>query len=136
MSKFSFRQRIARFMYGRYGMDQLYNFTLIACLVLLVINIFVRSYIISLVEYALLIWALWRTFSKNIVKRRIENQKYLQIQGKVVKFFDLIRCRFRDRKTHVYRKCPGCKNNLRLPRKKGTHTVNCPCCHKSFDVTI
>ncbi|MFR2916862.1 MAG: hypothetical protein ACLTKQ_08005 [Acutalibacteraceae bacterium] len=40
------------------------------------------------------------------------------------------------RKTHVFKKCPGCKAVLRLPRKKGKHTVNCPHCHKNFTVHV
>lgn len=44
--------------------------------------------------------------------------------------------RIRDRKTHVYRACPVCKNFLRLPRISGEHGVNCPACHGHFTVKI
>lgn len=44
--------------------------------------------------------------------------------------------RIRDRKTHVYRTCPVCKNFLRLPRVSGEHGVNCPACHGHFTVKI
>ena len=44
--------------------------------------------------------------------------------------------RIRDRKTHVYRRCPVCKNVLRLPREVGDHGVNCPVCHGHFSVKI
>ncbi len=136
MGKIPLRQRVAQFMWGRNGPDALYNFSLIVCIVLVVINIFVGSIIISVLEYALFIWTIWRCFSRNAVKRRAENMRFLKIKGKVTKWFDLIKCRFRDRKTHVYRKCPHCKNNLRLPKKKGDHTVKCPVCRGSFDVHI
>lgn len=44
--------------------------------------------------------------------------------------------RIRDRKTHVYRTCPVCKNVLRLPRVMGEHGVNCPACRGHFTVKI
>lgn len=39
-------------------------------------------------------------------------------------------------KDHVYRICPSCKANIRLPKKKGTHTVRCPRCGVLFEVKI
>ena len=65
-----------------------------------------------------------------------ENEKFIQIMDKPKRFFNLQKCKHRDRKTHVYRKCPSCKNNLRLPKEKGKHTVACPCCKHRFDVKI
>ena len=34
----------------------------------------------------------------------------------------------------MYKKCPKCKQKIRLPLKKGKHTVKCPNCGNSFDV--
>lgn len=39
-------------------------------------------------------------------------------------------------KDHVYRTCPECKANIRLPKKKGAHSVRCPRCSTLFDVKI
>ncbi len=39
-------------------------------------------------------------------------------------------------KYHVYRICPGCKANIRLPKEKGQHSVRCPGCGTLFDVKI
>ena len=43
-------------------------------------------------------------------------------------FFVLRKNKFRDRKTHVYRKCPHCKAQIRLPKVKGEHKCACPKC--------
>ena len=43
-------------------------------------------------------------------------------------------CRIRDRKTHVFRRCPVCKKLLRLPRTEGEHGVNCPSCRAHFSL--
>ena len=37
---------------------------------------------------------------------------------------------------HCFRICPECMVNLRLPKKKGKHTVVCPRCKHRFEVKI
>ena len=49
------KEKIQRFMYGRYGMDQLNKFLMGVCLVLLVISIFVRFPLMNILVFALLI---------------------------------------------------------------------------------
>ena len=134
--KIPFTQRIVDFMYGRNGFDQLGRFVLILYLVFAVVNIFLNSIIIMAVETLLMIYSVFRFMSKNIYKRRSENEKYCRFENKITGFFKLQRNKWRDRKTHVYRKCPHCKKTLRLPRRKGEHTVNCPVCHNRFDIKI
>lgn len=132
----SFRERVATFMAGRYGADRLYYFLLAICFILIVINLFTNSIIISIIESLLFIYAVYRVMSRNIYKRQQENERFVKIADKPKKFINLQKCKKRDRKTHVYKKCPSCKNNLRLPKQKGEHTVVCPCCKNRFDVKI
>lgn len=131
-----FRMKLAQFMYGRYGVDRLYHVLMWTAIILMLVNLFVGSLILSIVELVVLFWAIFRFFSRNIYRRQRENQALLRVMGKIGGFFKLWKARFRDRKTHVFRKCPTCHNRLRLPRVKGSHTVNCPCCHNRFDVKI
>ncbi len=131
-----FRERVAAFMAGRYGTDRLYYFLLAICFILIVINLFISSLAVSIIECALFAYTIFRVMSKNIYKRQQENEKFVKLIEKPKKFFNLQKCKVRDRKTHVYKKCPSCKNNLRLPKKKGKHTVVCPCCKYRFDVRI
>ncbi len=129
-----FRERLARFMYGRYGADQLGRALLWVYLAVVIAAIFFRPlYFLAL---ALVGWMLFRIFSKNIYKRQQENQKYLRFSGKFKGWFGLQKNKFRDRKTHRYRKCPHCRATLRLPNKKGKHTVCCPKCRRDFNVKI
>ena len=132
----SLRERFASFMIGRYGLDRLYYFLLAICFAIIVVNIFVNSLILSLMESALFAYAIFRVLSRNIYKRQQENEKFIKFIDKPKKFINLQKCKVRDRETHVYRKCPACKNNLRLPKQKGKHTVVCPCCKNRFDVRI
>jgi hypothetical protein len=124
-----------RFFSGRYGTDTL-NKTLTWIYIGGIILCTVLSYFISspwfhffyyIGSMAMMIWIFFRMFSRNIVARRRENEKFCG-------FFKLRRNKFRDRKTHVYRKCPQCKAVLRLPRSKGKHFVVCPRCKNRFEV--
>ena len=139
-----FNNSIARFFYGRYGNDTLGKVMFGVYLAIFVIytvlrivfNIAMPTNVIAMtvltlsyffLSTVLMIWIFFRMFSRNIGKRRRENEKFCG-------FFKLRRNKFRDRKTHVYRKCPGCKAILRLPKSKGKHTVVCPRCKKRFEV--
>ena len=130
-----FKTKLARFFYGRYGADTLNNVLtgiyLSWLITFSIVDIFVNSIIFSiigwLVTVAIFALVMFRMMSRNIYKRRRENEKFCG-------FFKLQRNKFRDRKTHVYRKCPSCKAVLRLPKAKGKHTVVCPRCKNRFNV--
>ena len=131
-----FRDNVIRFMGGRYGTDQLNTALLIISIVLIIVNGFVRSAILYALIMAIMIWSIYRSMSKKIYDRRRENEWFLGITGKVRSFFRLQKRKFADRKTCVYRTCPNCKKTLRLPKRKGIHTVCCPCCHNDFSCSV
>jgi len=134
----NFRQRLARFFYGRYGIDGLYWFLFalyfILWLVLLFIPNITARLVLSLVQYTVLFYMLFRSFSRNIYKRRRENEVFMKLFSRVKGFFILTKNRLRDIKTHSYKKCPHCKAVLRLPKRKGEGSVICPRCKNRFIV--
>ncbi len=130
-----FSERLAMLMAGRNGFDRLCNVFAVLYFILFIINLFVRSTIILAAEYIILAYMLFRIMSRNTWKRQQENIKYYEIENKITGFFRTKINRLRDR-AHVYKKCPHCKKTLRLPRKRGKHTVKCPCCGDSFKVRI
>jgi hypothetical protein len=131
-----FKAWFISFMNGRYGIDRLGNVLLWTCVGLAVVNIFASSPVIYAIQTLLLIWAVFRFFSRGYEKRRAENAAFLRFFGKIKAFFKLRRDMFRDRSTHVYKKCPHCKATVRLPKSKGEHTVRCPRCSDRFTVKI
>lgn len=134
-----FRERVWKFMQGRNGVDALYNFQIIVSLILVIVSFFLRgipNLIFSALYFCMLGWALFRYYSKNLYKRRKENADFLRFFKNFKGFFRLQRDRFRDRKTHVYRRCKACKSVIRLPKKPGKHRVCCPCCSNRFEVYI
>lgn len=134
-----FKNQLYQFMYGRYGSDTLNKVLLwiYISIVLLysIVSIFITNetlgtvlwLLYSVVSLTLVVLIIFRMFSRNIQKRRRENDK-------ICGFFRLRRNKFRDRKTHVYRKCPKCRAVLRLPKARGRHSVVCPRCKQRFEV--
>ena len=58
-----FRYRIMRFMSGRNGPDELFVAFFVLSVVLAAVNVFLRSLLLQLIIYALVIYALFRVFS-------------------------------------------------------------------------
>lgn len=122
-------------MYGRYGNDTLGKALLWAyvalVLVSMIVSVFVSSVTFNLISlligFVLVFFIFFRMMSRDIAARRKENEKFTG-------FFKLMKNRFKDRKTHVYRKCTSCHAVLRLPKAKGKHTVVCPRCKNRFEV--
>lgn len=131
-----FMYKLSRFFQGRYGIDKLFYGLCVLAVIVSAANLFIRSWIVQLIVYAILILAVVRSLSRNLQKRYAENQKFEQIFGGVSKKISLCQRKFRDRKTHVYCKCPTCKKTLRLPKVKGEHTVCCPNCRNKFKMKI
>jgi len=131
-----FKDTIARFMYGRYGVDKLCYALVVLSLILTGVNSFVRTYTLQILAMLLMVYILFRVFSRNIGKRQAENAKFEGMWRKVKPSFIRFGKRIKEIKTYRYRTCPNCKAILHLPRKTGKHTVVCPCCKKEFDVKI
>jgi len=126
--------KFQRFMVGRYGMDDLAKFINILTWISIILSLFNRKF--SYVSFILIIVNYLRIFSKKYNKRYNENQLFLKYTKGLRSFFKLTARRIRERKNYRFRTCPNCKKVLRLPNKKGKHTVNCPNCYKPFEVKI
>ncbi len=127
------KETLYRFFQGRYGPDSLNNFLLWVYFVSVIINLF-TSIRISYIGFLCLFVVIYRMLSKNIYKRRQENIKFFNAKQKLKQKFNLLRDKWKFRKTHIFRKCPNCKVVLKLPRKKGKHTCCCPKCKNNFKV--
>ncbi len=138
-----FRDSLMRFFRGRYGVDELNKFLFVVYVViylaLFIAELFVKHPVMLIFHLLLTVMTVIlfaRMLSRSIYKRQAENRKYLALRDKLLGWFRLQKNKYRDRKTHVYRKCPDCKAVLRLKKVKGEHRAACPRCAKSFDVYI
>ena len=124
---------IARFMYGRNGMDQLNLVLMWVVLILDVVTMLVqRSHAaVSMVLYWLSmagwVYVLFRMFSKNLSKRRGENQKFVNWVWRMKSSRAGAKERHAD-KDHKYFTCKNCKTICRVPVGKGKIIITCPKC--------
>ena len=126
---------IYRFMYGRNGSDQLNIALLVVYLALWLVGGLIASILSSSVLAAivnalmtvLMIVIFFRMFSKNLVRRRAENAKFLAWWYPVKNRLAGMKARRAD-KAHKYFTCRSCKTICRVPVGKGKIVITCPKC--------
>ena len=126
------KEKLRRFMTGRYGVDYFSRFTLTAALICIILSTITRISLFQILFWILLIYTYFRMFSRNIVKRREENNWYLNKTYKIRNFILRQKNSLKQRKTHHIYKCPNCKQKIRVPRGKGKIEITCPKCRISF----
>jgi ribosomal protein L37AE/L43A len=115
---------MTRFMTGRYGMDKLNSTLLWTSMITVFLSLLMPLPLVRLamtvLSYGLMAWAVFRTFSHQIYKRRQENLR-----------FQMMLNRIRDRQ-HKYFQCPRCHQSVRVPKGKGKIAITCPNCKERF----
>lgn len=130
---------LRRFMYGRYGVDQLSIALLILGVLLSFISTATNIYFINLLSIVIIALTYFRILSRNTYKRALENQKFLSFWNPIKvktwlplkKYFTTFTKGVKD-KEHKYFLCPSCRQTLRVPKGQGKITVTCPKCKNQF----
>lgn len=120
-------------MKGRYGGDQLSMALLILSIVLTLLGQWASLQVLMVLSYVPLALTLYRMFSKDIDKRRMENYKFAILMSPIYKKYHGFKTKRKNRKAYKYLKCPSCKKKLRVPRGKKKITVTCPHCKEKFN---
>lgn len=123
---------LRNFMYGRYGADRLSIALIILSFVLSLFLRFVPVPFVLLIAYIPLFYALFRILSRNISQRQRENEAFLRFYYPAVHWLKKKYERFKQMQTHKLYKCPGCSQQLRVPRGRGRIEITCPKCKTSF----
>ena len=127
------RERLNRFMTGRYGADHLGLCIIIISFVFGLIAALTGWLILTLLAYGLLGWEAFRFLSKKLSARRAENDRFLTfwwpIRTGIKDFFSKEK---RD-KSYKYFCCPSCHEQLRVPKGKGRIRITCPRCGQRFE---
>ena len=130
------RDAMARFMYGRNGVDQLNISLLWVCIAadLLATILMRRQSAAAYVGVALyylglagMVLFLFRALSRNLYKRQAENQKWLQARSRRRGTASAAKARRADTE-HKYFTCRRCKTICRVPVGKGKVIITCPKC--------
>ena len=123
-------------MAGRNGNDQLNRFLLLADVILLLLaGLLGRRGLGSLLYMlvlALLALTYYRMFSRDLYRRRSENERYLREKEKLRAKGRILRERWAQRKDYKFFTCPSCKAVMRVPRRRGKIRIVCHKCGTSF----
>lgn len=126
------KDKLIRFMAGRYGIDSFGKFTIFTGLIAALLSNWMDSFLLSLLAWFLIIYSYYRMFSRNTYKRATENQQYLSKTYKICSFFGQQKKLMAQRKTHHIYKCPTCHQKIRVPKGKGRIEIRCPKCNTTF----
>ncbi len=130
------RERLARFMIGRNGNDQLNRFLLLADVVLLLLASLLGRTALGSLLYLLVLALLgltyFRMLSRNVYKRRSENEGYLRRKQQLLSRLRVFKERWRQRKDYKFFTCPSCRAVMRVPRGRGKIRIVCHKCGNTF----
>ena len=130
------KEKLIRFMQGRYGIDQLSKFLLITGLAVVLLSAIFGETAVSMLLYifgwGVVIYCYFRIFSRNVQKRYAENQAYLMKTYKIRNWFQNQKNIWQQRKVYHIYTCPSCKQKIRIPKGKGKIEVRCPKCGTTF----
>ena len=129
------RQRLAQFMAGRNGNDQLNVFLLVIDIILVLIGTIAggkAGAIIYILVLVLLVLIYFRMLSRNLYRRREENGKFMRVKYKVSAWLRVRHERWVQRKDYKFFTCPSCHTTLRVPRGHGKIKIVCRKCGTSF----
>lgn len=126
------REKLFKFMSGRYGQDQFSRFLFGAAVVFMLITMLTRTQELYWLALAALVFGYWRMLSRNHSARYRENQRYLKYHNRFIGFFKGKINIQKQRKTHHIYSCPSCKQKIRIPRGKGKIAIICPKCRTEF----
>lgn len=120
-----------RMFIGRNGPDHFsFGLTILAFILSLI-----RLPYFYFVSLAVMAYAIFRMFSRNIEQRRKENYAFLRVVNKPKTWYYKSKVRRKQRKLYKVFKCPNCFQKLRVPRGKGKVQIKCSRCGHKFTKT-
>ncbi len=126
------KQTVRSFMNGRYGGDELSKVLLWGGFALYILGSLADIPLLAYLGLAAYVFVIYRMFSKNIEKRRAENQRYVSRLNGLKTRWSQAAVRRQNRKEYKYFKCPACHSWLRLPHGVGEVSVTCGRCKHQF----
>ncbi len=132
------REDIKEAMGRRCGLDELNNLIMLVGFLYVVAALFTKNKIFLLVGAAFVILCYLRVFSKNVDKRKRENDFYMRYMGKVVlearllKLMIRMKCKSIQDKEYVYFVCDACHQVIRVPKGRNKVNIRCPKCNHTF----
>jgi len=130
------KEMLRNFMSGRYGMDRLNTILMVAGIAMMILGSFIQHPVPNFLSLILMSITIFRTYSRNISKRRKENEQLMRIGRLVKRNFTLLKLKLKEVRNHRFRTCPNCRVVIRTSTKRGKRTLNCPKCGTEFETRI
>lgn len=127
------KRSLAEWMSGRNGSDALGICVLVVALLLIVINVFVRTFVLSGFSLLLMVYVCWRMTSRDVESREVENMVFLDFVSPIVPWFRHPGAAAKELREYKHLACPDCGQRVRVPRKKGKLRITCPKCGTKFE---
>ncbi len=143
------REKIARFMQGRYGVDELARFLTGFSMVWIVLELITRNRFFEILFWVTVVWLYYRILSRDYGKKAAGEQQvpdtalsfYFKngIGGFIPKGYTAKGSRWEKLKYdlaqkkayHIY-KCPGCGQKIKFPEEKARLPSYVPKCNTEF----
>ena len=122
------QQFLNRFMIGRYGPDHLGIAMIVFAFIMSLLNATVWHSPFLLTSYLFFGLTIYRMLSRNIPRRRAENDIFIRYWWPLRMKIKGIIQKIKDKRKYMYYKCPTCKSKLRVPKGKGKIRITCPKC--------
>ena len=133
------KQRIQHFLSGRNGPDHLSRFVMITAVIGVLLSLLFHplgngtvASLFWLYACVAIFYSYFRMLSRNVYKRREENDRYLQKRQKFYRKIKDQTIRFHQRKSYKFFTCKACKSVMRVPRGKGKVRITCKHCGETF----
>ncbi|MBR1865977.1 MAG: hypothetical protein IJ801_05670 [Lachnospiraceae bacterium] len=133
-----FRQDMRQVMSTRCGLDELNNLLMLIGFLNIVAAMMTHKWILTLLGAAFVVLCYVRVFSKDLVRRKKENELYMRYLGGVVRTVQLYELRLKMKlrtmkdKQYAYFVCGSCGQVIRIPKGKGKVSIRCPKCSQTF----
>jgi predicted RNA-binding Zn-ribbon protein involved in translation (DUF1610 family) len=116
-----FKDKVTKFINGRYGMDDLGKAILVASMIGYVAGVLIQNSLLALLGMIGFLFFFGRVLSGDHWERSEENRKYLS-------YIKLWQLRYENRKTARIYMCKSCGRYIRVPKGKGKIQITCPGC--------
>ena len=133
-----FRQDMKDIMSRRCGLDELNNFLMLLGFIWVLVALIFHKWIFTLIGAVFIVVCYIRVFSKELEKRKKENDFYMKYMGTIVKKCEYcklcIKMMIKSKKDseYVYFVCNQCGQVIRVPKGKNKVSIRCPKCDQNF----
>lgn len=134
MASGDWQRKLAEWLRGRQGPDDLAVFSVNLAIVIVLVNVFARTGWLGWVALVLVAYSMFRIQSKNLGARARENGAFLKALGPARPWIQNPRAAWSELRAYRHVRCTSCKQRVRVPRGKGRLRVTCPRCKSKFEV--